>query len=206
MKPLFRRVQITALVAIFLLSSLTGFKGLSQNKSEFSDHVKITVEGTSNIHDWAIHSDKGMVNIILNENFSAISAMSFTIPVESLKSESKAMDKNTYKALKTGKYESIIFKATDVSVKQVSGNSYMLKSNGKLTISGVTKPVVLSAKAVINNDNSITYMGTCSLKMTDFNVEPPTIMLGAIKTGDSIKITYFVHTQNKNYISQLTKN
>jgi polyisoprenoid-binding protein YceI len=206
MKTIFSQITITALAAMLLLVSTAGFKAFSQAKSEISGNAKITVEGTSNIHDWAIHSEKGVVNIVLNENMSAIAMLNFTVPVESLKSESKAMDKNTYKTLKTGKYASISFSASNVAVKQLSGNSYNLTSNGKLTISGVTKPVVLLAKAVVNNDNSITYTGTCLLKMSDYNIEPPSLMLGAIKTGDGIKVTYSVHIQGKNYISQLTKN
>jgi polyisoprenoid-binding protein YceI len=205
MKSSFTGLQLAIIAVCLLLSSVNVFKGYSQGKSESTGNAKITVQGTSNVHDWVLHSDKGVFNITFTDNKSAISGLVFTLPVESLKSESKAMDKNTYKALNNNKYSTITFHATNVTATQLSANSFVLKSSGKLTISGVTKTVLLSAKAVINNDNSITYSGTYTLKMTDFNVDPPSAMFGAIKTGNSISINYTVHVQGENHLSQLSK-
>jgi polyisoprenoid-binding protein YceI len=207
MKSSFKRIQMTILVVCLLLTSLSAFKAYSQDKHASSGNAKITVKGTSNIHDWVLNSDGGFFNITFSDNMSGISGLVFKLPVETLKSESKAMDKNTYKALNASRYTTISFDAADITAKQLSANTFILTSRGKLTISGVTKTVLLSAKAVVNNnDNSITYYGAYTLKMTDYNVEPPTAMFGAIKTGDSITINYSVRVKGENYLSQLSKN
>jgi hypothetical protein len=194
------------ILAILLFSLNAG----AQPTTESSGNVKITIEGTSNIHDWKMNSDKGTCQIIFDSknsgSLSGISDLSFKVPAESLKSESKAMDKNAFKALKSSKYSHISFSASDVSVKQSSGNSYLLTANGKLTISGISKDVILIANAIVNSDNSITYSGSYKLKMTDYEVEPPRLMFGAIKTGNSIVVKYDILLKGTNYLSQLIKN
>lgn len=199
-------IRITAYVFWFLMSSLMMMTAYPQDKYESSGKVFIILEGTSNVHDWHMNSDKGVFNIVVDENISKISALKFALPVESLKSEHAGLDKNTYKALKTKKYATIHFVATDVTAKKISDRSFIIKSNGKLTISGVTKDILLSATASIGSDNTITYSGTYSLNMTDYEVEPPTIMLGAIKTGNAVTIKYSMLVKGKNYLTQLTKN
>ena len=50
-----------------------------------------------------------------------------------------------------------------------------------------------------DSGDKITFSGEKELKMTDFNVTPPTAMFGAIKSGDDITIKYdVVFTRNNN--------
>src|SRR5688500_357137 len=164
-------IRITAYVFWFVMSLLMVITAFPQDKYESSGKVFIILEGTSNVHDWHMNSDKGVFNLVVDENNSKILALKFTLPVESLKSEHAGLDKNTYKALRTKKYATINFVASDVTAKKVSDRSFIIKSNGKLTISGVTKNILLSATASIGSDNTITYSGSYSLNMTDYEVE-----------------------------------
>lgn len=139
-------------------------------------------------------SDKGVCSSLFDitpaGTLSGVSSISFTVPAESLKSEHSGMDKNTYKALNTSKYNNISFAASSVTVKPTGGTGYLLTARGKLTISGVTKDVVLTANGTMNTDKSISYTGSYKLNMTDYNVEPPSIMMGAIKTGEFVTVKY----------------
>jgi len=166
----------------------------AQTKYQSAGGVKLVIEGTSNIHDWDMSSDKGSVTAVFEVNNSGVptglNILNFSVPAESLKSEHKAMDKNTYKALATDKYNAISFTASSATIKPVNASNYILIAKGKLTISGVTKDVVLTANGIVNPDKSITYSGSYQLKMTDYNVTPPTIMFGSIKTGNAITVKF----------------
>src|SRR4030095_6428301 len=104
-------------------------------------------------------SDKGYCSstfdISKTGTLNGVSYINFTVPAESLKSEHKGMDKNTYKALNTEKYSNISFTASAVSIKPMGTIGYVLTAKGRLTISGVTKEVVLTATGTMNNDKSI---------------------------------------------------
>jgi polyisoprenoid-binding protein YceI len=158
--------------------------------------VRITVEGTSNIHDWTMQADKGSGNAAItlgpNNTLTSLGNLSFSMAAESLKSEHKAMDKNTYKALNTDKNPTISFAAPTSNIKATGGNSFSVVTHGKLTISGVSKNTDLAAACTVNADKSVTCTGAYKLKMSQFNVEPPSIMFGTITVGDDITVKYTV--------------
>lgn len=158
--------------------------------------VRITVEGTSNLHDWTMQADKGTGNAAItlgaNNAIASLANLNFTMPAEALKSEHKAMDKNTYKAMNTDKYPTISFNAPASTLKSSGGNSFNVVAHGKLTISGVSKNTDLTAACMVNTDKSVTCTGAYKLKMSQFNVEPPSIMFGTITVGDDITVKYTV--------------
>lgn len=188
------RPGLLIMFSILLANLLLSAAALAQTKYESLGGVKIVIEGTSNIHDWDMKSDKGFCSGIFDVSnsgaFTGMSYLNFSVPAESLKSEHKAMDKNSYKALNTGKYAQISFTASAGNIKPVGNDSYLLTAKGRLTIAGVTKEVVLTANGTVNPDKSITYSGSYKLKMTDYSVEPPSLMFGAIKTGDNIVVKF----------------
>ena len=69
-------------------------------------------------------------------------------------------------------------------------NGYLLTAKGKLSISGVTKDVVITATGNLKADKSISYTGAFKLKMTDYNVEPPGIMQGAVKSDEIVTVKF----------------
>ncbi len=101
------------------------------------------------------------------------------------------MDKNTYKALNTDKNPTISFVLTSATVTATGGNNYQLKCVGKLSIAGTIKHTDLVATAKYNPaDKSFTVTGVKKMKMTEYNVSPPKALMGTIKTGDDISISY----------------
>jgi len=186
--PLF--IVIVTLIGSLLFSANVA----AQSKHKSTGAVNIVIEGTSNIHDWDIKSDKGTCTSVFDVNnvgsLKSISALSFSVPAKSLKSKHSGMDKNTYKALNTASYSSIDFTAASVDIKPSGNVGYILTTKGKLTIAGTSREVSLLANGTVNPDKSITYSGTYHLKMTEYKVAPPTAMLGTIKTGDDVVVKF----------------
>lgn len=154
---------------------------------------ELIVYGTSNVHDWDIKAETigGTAQFIMENNeITNVGKLHFTVVAESLKSGKSGMDKNTYKALNTSKHKNITYQMTScISVNKKSATTYEIKTRGNLTISGVTKQVPLTFKAVVDG-KKVTLSGETNLTMTTYNVEPPTALLGTIKTGDAVTIKY----------------
>ena len=186
--------NLALLCTMFLTISITGNKVFAQ--TIFQSHaMDIRLTGTSTLHDWEMKAAKGTSEAIFvldaAGNPTSISKLSFTLPATNLKSEHSMMDKNTYKALNTEKNPNISFVLTSGTVTPTGGNNYQLNCFGRLTIAGTVKETDLIATGKYNPaDKSFTVTGVKKMKMTDYNVKPPTVMLGTIKTGNDIAIAY----------------
>ena len=108
----------TFLLLVFLSSLFSYQVAFSQTYILNNDTSFLEVHGTSSLHDWHIDAqEQSGKMIITNSEDLAINTLSFSVKAESLKSGKSSMDKNTYKALKTGEYKTIDFNFP--SIKQV---------------------------------------------------------------------------------------
>jgi hypothetical protein len=184
----------TTFLILFLLLTFTLSITHAQTKYESTGSVRLVIYGTSNVHDWDMKSDQGYCSSLFYVTntgaLNRVSYINFTVPAESLKSFNTNMDKNAYKALNTDKYNNIIFSASSIHIKPNGATGYLLTAKGKLTISSVTKDVVITATGNLKTDKSISYTGAFKLKMTDYNVEPPAIMMGAVKSDDLVTVKF----------------
>jgi len=186
MRTLQKKIQSVALMVVVSISLLN-----AQVKFHAKNDLNLLVSGTSTLHDWDMKAAKGECEATFTINQAglptALTSMTFVAPAEGLKSEHSGMDKNAYKALKTSTNATITYTLTNATL--VDGE---IKCNGKLTIAGVTKDAELIANYKINADKSITVSGKKNISMKDFKMEPPTFLMGTIKTGNDIVLKFDV--------------
>jgi polyisoprenoid-binding protein YceI len=186
------RVAGTLTATLFALLFILPTRG--QTPYTNNNAAKVTIFGTSNIHDWEMESEQGKATATVTINpagqLTSVSNLVFTMAVQTLKSGKGAMDDNTYKAMKEKQFPTLQYVAPTTTVKSTGGNNYTLSTNGKLTIAGTPRDIVLNATAVVNADKSITFTGSYALQMTDYGVTPPSIMFGTIKVGPPITVKF----------------
>ncbi len=186
------------LEGLALILMMIGISSIGYAQTTYQIHdVTIKLNGTSTLHDWEMEANraKGEAQLIFNaENESeltSVKSLTFNLEVKDLKSDNSGLDKNAYKALNADKYKNISYKLTSSKESSEKGG-YLLKTQGKLTIAGTTKDVAIDIHLVINENNTITCKGSYQLNMTDYNVEPPSFMMGMMTTGDKLKIDFEV--------------
>jgi len=161
--------------------------------------AKITIAGTSNVHDYTATTTKATISnvklgpAVAGDTFwdevqkpGGLEAFDISIPADSLKSSKEGLDKNMYKALKTKEHKNITF-----SLKRMSGEPGALSATGILTVAGVEREVTLPLKTV-KKGNSLAVSGTVDVLMTDHGIKPPTAMLGMVKADPKITVTFEV--------------
>lgn len=186
-KPLF----LVILIFTLGLSTVTG-----QTYTLNNDNSEVTIFGTSNIHDWEIVVEQQKGSLTLEEgNTPVLKSMEITIPVKSLKSGKSGMDKNTYKAMNADDHANVTFKLTQAATLTAAGNNlYKVTARGNLTISGVTQATDLNFN-LKKTASGVELTGEKSLDMTTFNVEPPTALMGSIKTGKDVTLKFKTNLQ-----------
>jgi polyisoprenoid-binding protein YceI len=156
--------------------------------------VMMNLSGTMPLHDWTMNahglSGEAKMAITTDHRLTEIQALTFRLPVHNLKGEQTAMDNDAYKALKADQYQDIVFKLIAASIEPGKDKHYNVLARGTLTVAGVTREVVLKMAGEVAHDGSITFVGSEQVKMSDYNVERPSILFGVIKAGDLMTLTY----------------
>ena len=178
----------TSLIALLLIMpNLFQAQEFNLNNTDSS----LKVFGTSSLHDWHIDAENKSGKIAFkNLETAELDRCNFSVAVESLKSGKKAMDKNTYKALNEDEFKTITYKLLEVKeVAKKGTGKFLLKSTGYLTITNVKKLIPIEFNIEIL-DGKIILSGEKTIKMTDFNIEPPKALFGTITTGDEVTIKF----------------
>lgn len=173
-----------SLAAALVLGILTGY---SQTNYVLSGAPMFKVAGGSTLHDWEMVSSTGKGEgtfVLENGQFKTVKTLSVSLPAETLKSGTKGLDSNAYKALNTDKNKEVRF-----VLKELTGQGTGLTAKGDLTIAGVTKPVSFPVKMTAAG-NKITFEGSLQTRLTTFSVTPPTALLGTVKTNDEITLSF----------------
>ena len=159
-----------------------------------SNSIDLTVSGTSTLHDWDMKSLKANCTATFTQNsaghITGLTALSFSTPANALKSEHSSMDNNAYKALKSDKNPAITYTMTSAVITPGEAGTVSVKCAGKLTIAGTTRDQELVAVVKPNADNTLAVSGSRAISMKDFNMQPPTFMLGTIKTGNDVTLKF----------------
>lgn len=161
---------------------------LQTNSQEFA------VKGTSTLHDWHMTSSEAQGFVMLNDAESSapkFSGAEIMLAAETLKSGKKGMDKNAYKALNTEEHPGIKFILNNCEMASATNG----KASGKLTIAGFTLDVTFDIE-VQQAGNAYTVKGSTDFRLTDFQIEPPTALMGTIKTGDDVTIEFVTTFKN----------
>jgi polyisoprenoid-binding protein YceI len=178
-------------IVLILLSGIIEMQAQT-NLSLKSIHA--SVKGTSTLHNWESKITKvdfKGASVSESNTLKAIENVEVKIAVKSIKSkEGKKMDEKTYEVFKSDKHPFIIYQFTDAKVKEDSEQSVTIEATGNLTMAGKTKLVSLTGngKVLANGDLKITIEK--KIKMSDFDMTPPTMFLGAINVGDEITVIF----------------
>ncbi|MFB6317800.1 YceI family protein [Saccharicrinis sp. FJH54] len=172
----------------------------AQQKETFKlDKSNLLVKGTSSLHDWEMEAkDVSCYTATEFENneLKTFESISFVCKSNSLKSEHSMMDDKAYDALKVKKHPEIIFKLDASSIKNNTDRDFDGLLKGTLTLSGVSKKIEVPVTGTLSSSNQFEAKGSLSLKMSDYDIDPPTAMFGTITTGDKITVEYdFIFTK-----------
>lgn len=168
---------------LFALMMLAWIVAPAQQFTSNQDESSMTISGTSTLHDWdsAVEDFTATCKMDGDEMQSA----SFKAKVESIKSGTRAMDQNTYNAMDSKKFPNISFTS-----KSIKNDGNFITVSGSLTIAGESKSINLKLKREQWTAESLNVSGEYTLKMSEYGIDPPRAMLGTIRTGDEVTISF----------------
>ena len=172
----------------FLGMFILTFQITAQSQFVLDAQPELKISGTSSLHDWDMVSSLATAKAQMRVEASSlkkIESLKVEMPAESIKSGKSGMDKNAYKALKTHQFKTIHFELKEAVATGVN----QWKMTGVFTIAGVAKTVTFQVNSKVAG-NTVLLEGNYAFKLTDFNITPPTALLGTVKTGNDVTISF----------------
>jgi polyisoprenoid-binding protein YceI len=161
----------------------------------------MTVSGTSTMHVWQSSVEKISASgsyILTSSKLVEVKDVVVKIPVRSIKStKGKTMDNKTYEAFNYEKNPDITFAMNRCVVNETNSTIDLI---GTLSMAGKTLPIGLKVNYKVLPNGELKITGSKQLTMTDFGMEPPTAMMGAIKVGDEVAVSFEITLNNNNAI------
>jgi len=184
-----KTVYLMMIVAMFAILTQTT---TAQNKYD-SRSCKMKIAGTSTLHDWECPVGKVYVkaDLTINETeFQSVNSVFVDAEVKSIKSGKDGMDEKIYDAFDADKYPKITFQFTKTKTIDKNGDIWSIAASGNMTMAGTSVPVDMIVKAKMLPNGDVELTGSKKLKMTTFKMDPPSAMLGVIKSGDEVTVTF----------------
>jgi polyisoprenoid-binding protein YceI len=157
---------------------------------------RIWVEGTSTVRSFrceakrftaALDAAAGAPAAVL-AGTKAVDAVSVSIPAEGLDCNNGTMNGHMMKAIKGKENPEITFKLASYQLAK-QGEGQTIRIDGSLTLGGVTRPVSLTATASAA-DGGLEVTGSTPLKLSDYGLKAPSLMMGTMKVGDQVAVHY----------------
>jgi hypothetical protein len=168
--------------------------------AHIEDNSRLFIEGSSNINTFECNSRDKTAPIsfgfMLNDKGDTIRLTNAMLQLrtKNLDCDNSKMNADLCDAMKAEQYPTI--KIDLLGAMTVGGANFEdverdwkpLKVLANLTITNVTKRVVLDVKARKIDGNKYRFVSVKDVRMTDYNVQPPEVMLGMIKVNNLIKL------------------
>ncbi|MBV6643735.1 MAG: YceI family protein [Cyclobacteriaceae bacterium] len=191
MKKLFLSIAVVILCQI----------SFGQSSYTVDPSSKVTVKGTSTLHDWTsetktIQGNYVFKSAVTDKKFptsgSIVSDVKLVIPVTSLYSErGDAMNNKTHNAFVYETNPEITFVVKSDQLKEVTKEGkFKLVVTGDLTMAGHTESITLDMEGERLANNQLKFFASKKINMTTYEMVPPSAMFGQIKTGEEVTIEF----------------
>ena len=153
-----------------------------------SKESRLWLEGTSTVRSFKCTA--GKLDVVVASEPSAspsklVQSASLVVPVSSLDCANKTMNEHMMKALKAADNPQISWKLNSYSV---TGTTVVM--SGLLTIAGKQNPIEITGSGSTDANGTIRMTGSKELKMSEYGVKPPSLMLGTMKVRDPVKVSF----------------
>ncbi|HLP73119.1 MAG TPA: YceI family protein [Bacteroidales bacterium] len=185
---------------LYIFLAVISLNSAGQSYTLTGTNNKAVISGTSSLHEWdenLLHFNSGFVIAKEGAAVRSIDNIIFTCNTRDIKSESSLMDKKTYDALKADEFPQIKFQGTGITGLKSEGAKFSGNLKGKLTLAGQTRDITVPFTGTLIDNNNLDITANAEMSFSDFGMKPPTAMMGALKTGDKVKVSFNLHFSEK---------
>lgn len=159
---------------------------------------KLWIEGTSTVRSFKCSATalEGTVSYTaelaggFEQVARSVDAVELSVPAMQLDCKNDKMNSHMRKALKVEENPVIRYRLTSQEIAAGASGELSVTLKGLLTLAGQEKEITMVAGAVQEADGRYRVTGSTELRMTEFGIKPPSLMLGTMKVHDKVVVKY----------------
>lgn len=191
-----RRHMVRALPLLCLAPALLALTPATANLT-LQPESRLWIAGTSTVRSFectatafeaSVDAVPGAVSSLLAGD-KAVRTVVVTVPTERLECRNGTMNEHMLKALKSKANPTIVFTLVAYELAR-EGEGLTVSMDGTLAMGGVEKPITMTATATEDPVGTLHVVGTHELRMTEWGLKPPTLMLGTMKVHERVKVGF----------------
>jgi hypothetical protein len=189
------------LLGAFLLGPLVigwGGSGGANHDLTLESRSRLWVAGTSTVRSFECSATAFQADVAATSPRAAsavpagekdITKVAVSIPARRLDCANGTMNDHMYKALNAAQHELITFRLASYDLV-TAGDAATGRINGALAIGGATRSVTIDASARDAGNGVLRVTGAHEIRMSDFGLRAPTLMLGTLRVHDRVEVNF----------------
>ena len=187
-----------ALAALLCLAPAAVAWTTVSNRLEMQPESRLWINGSSTMRSFECKAASfdavvestgpGAVRAVLAGE-KAVSGVEFRVPANRLDCGNGTMNDHMLKALKAKDHPEIVFRLSSYDVAKAAAGVEG-SATGSLTIGGVTKPITMTGTAAELDGGTLRVKGSHEIRMKEYGLKPPTLMLGTLKVDERVKVSF----------------
>jgi hypothetical protein len=209
-----KAIALKSFILFFILAPATFWAGqvFSQQLSYYpSEESKLWIEGRSNVNQFECEANKYSGEATIYDEQEEDSAfvqsvqerlsLQVDIRVDGFECGKNKMNRDLRNALKSDNFPEITFlfdSAELIEMPETPNDPFLVDVKGSLTVAGETRDIHFETRAYYLDVDRVRAIGNTTIRMTDFNVEPPTALLGLIQADDELTVKFDLIATERN--------
>ncbi|MCF8362567.1 MAG: hypothetical protein K9G70_08085 [Prolixibacteraceae bacterium] len=179
------------IICLLLLSLHNIFAGKSRTK-DIENTTFVTISGSSTINQFQLINNNVTIkpgNLATKNNCYFIE-----IPVHDFESENRKITSDFRELVKAEYYPTISIVIRSDELKP--DNHKISHINGTVTLAGQDHQTRIAYTALPTTQKKLRIQGEATLKLTNFNLQPPTKLFGAIQVHNLIFVNFVLYVES----------
>jgi polyisoprenoid-binding protein YceI len=190
-------VKLT-LAALCLAPAAIAWTSAANQPLVLQPQSRLWVDGKSNVRSFTCNAKTieaqvdatapGAVSAVM-DGHKAVRSATLTVAADALDCRNGTMNEHMRKALKTKEFPTVTFRVATYDLSQ-PGADTLGAARGELQLGGVTKPITVQGSVRQEADGTLHIVGTYPLRMTEYGIKPPSLMMGTMKVKDQVTVHF----------------
>jgi polyisoprenoid-binding protein YceI len=176
---------------------------------------KLWIEGRSNVNEFECQANQYFGEATLFDDPGPVEFSQSTqervfmvveIRVDGFECGRSRMNRDLQDALRSKDFPEITFlfdSADMIGFPETNDGAFEINVKGTLTVAGNTRDIQFITRAYYLEPARVRAIGKTTIRMSDFDVEPPTALMGLVKADDELTVSFDLLARETDQLCQL---